>query len=68
MALFVDHYKVMMQSLGDKLESRSFSKVEMHPLSSGPFSEVFPVDLVPQFGLFEKCIGEMHSQVFENLM
>lgn len=40
----------------------------MHPLSSGPFSEVFPVDLVPQFGLFEKCIGEMHSQVFENLM
>lgn len=40
MACFVVHYKVMMR-LGDKLESRYFSKVEMYPFSSGPFSEFF---------------------------
>lgn len=40
MACFVVHHKVVMR-LGDKVESRCFSKVETYPLSSGPFSDFF---------------------------
>lgn len=37
----------------------------MYLLSSGPFSELFPVGLNPYIGVFEKCFAEMNSQVCE---
>lgn len=47
MTLFVDHYRVLTWRLGNKLLSRSFNNAETYPVSSGPCSEFFHVNLVP---------------------